>query len=400
MNARPTAHLTALLTAAVLTGPAPGQLTPTQLTPADLQPVPTTRVSGPAVTRENPVLKPMTRSPASRGKVNQDVIAPRGFEAIPGPLNDYRADKPTVKVWYNDVIRWPSKQPPPPRARPGKLLPLPESIRIKHVQRESSRNDLTPSSRIPVESAKIQNPSEGTDAAFGPKSSMVTSPCQPATRFVKPNINLPTLRDPEGAINQEAARRAIQEAARNGDVPIRPNDPIVIALPIRLGPAYCSDPKLVVPVEIKPLDDREDGLAAALAGDYKLAHRLLQTHLVQSPDDTEARRAAAFALLMNGDTAEGSRLLARTYALDPLLAQRPFDAAQTTVARRKFTPLIATLTKEATTHKSADRWLSAAILMHLDGRSGATNAIDRARACGLNAETAEAMLAAFSIKNK
>lgn len=400
MNARPSAHLTALLTAAVLTGHAPGQLTPIQLIPADLQPVPKTPVTGPAITRENPVLKPMTRSPSFRSAVNQDVIAPRGLEDIPGPLNDYRTDKPTVKVWYNDVIRWPSKQPPPPRARPGKLPPLAESLRIKQVQSESSRTDLTPSSRIPVESAKIQNPSEGTDAAFGPKPSTAANPCQPATRFVKPNLNLPTLRDPEGAINQEAARRAIQEAAKNGDAPIRPNDPIVIALPIRLGPAYCSDPKLVVPVEIKPLDDREDGLAAALAGDYKLAHRLLQTHLVQAPDDTEARRAAAFALLMNGDTAEGSRLLARTYALDPMLAQRPFDAAQTTVARRKFTPLIATLTKEATTLKSADRWLSAAILMHLDSRSGATNAIDRARTCGLNAENADAMLAAFSIKNK
>lgn len=400
MNARPSAHLTALLTAAVLTGPALGQLTPIQLTPADLQPVPQKPVTGPAVTRENPVLKPMTRPPPSRGKVNQDVIAPRGFETTHGPLNDYRADKPTVKVWYNDVIRWPSKQPPPPRARPGKLPPLPESLRIKHVQGESSRTDLTPSSRVPVESAKIQDPSDGTDAAFGPKSSVITNPCQPATRFVKPNINLPTLRDPEGAINQEAARRAIQEAAKNDDVQIRPNEPIVVALPIRLGPAYCSDPKLVTPAKIKPLDDREDGLAAAMAGDYKLAQRLLRTHLAQSPDDTEARRAAAFVLLMNGDTAEGSRLLARTYTLDPMLVQHPFEAAQTTTARRKFTPLIATLTKEATTLKSADRWLSAAILMHIDGRPGATNAIDRARKCGLNAETAEAMIAAFAVKAK
>jgi len=165
-------------------------------------------------------------------------------------------------------------------------------------------------------------------------------------------------------------------------------DPFVL---VGGGAASTSTPSLP---EDK-LNDFEHAGAKLYDGKPDEAIVLLRAYTQANPDDAEATRALALALIDARRTSEGVELMGQVYSRRPALASiaLPPDAVGTETEMRD---LVVRVVEHAHKVNTPAAWVSVAVLMQAEGRDEpAFKMIERADACGLSSDVSREMRAAL-----
>jgi len=147
------------------------------------------------------------------------------------------------------------------------------------------------------------------------------------------------------------------------------------------GPQY-------VPAPVAPpreLTATERAQRALLSNQPDAAVTILREHVRTNPDDAEAVRQLAVAMLEAGEPAQAVAVMAMAYDKDPTLASRPLAAPlvySDPQALRRALNRAVTFANRVNTSSS---WLLVATLMQAEGRlDAAKRMLDRATALGLD----------------
>ncbi len=154
-----------------------------------------------------------------------------------------------------------------------------------------------------------------------------------------------------------------------------------------------------VPAMVDPevgLTDFEKAGNRLYDGKPEQAIVLLRGYVDSHPDEPDAARGLALALIDARRTKEGVELMADVYAKHPTLAADPLpdDAVGPEYELRD---LVVRTVEHAHSAKSASAWLTVAVLMQAQGRvDQALKMIDRADSAGLAADVSAAMRSALN----
>lgn len=151
-------------------------------------------------------------------------------------------------------------------------------------------------------------------------------------------------------------------------------------------------------VEPPPPPTRMELATAFLrANQPEQARVLLQEHLTENADDTQAMRTMAIALLRAGDFTQGIAVMALAYQKNPSLCERPMLAGELWNSETDLRRDLVRLVTFSHRNPSGSAFLTIATLMQAQGRDQhAVRMAARARAEGLNVELADRMIAALS----
>lgn len=152
------------------------------------------------------------------------------------------------------------------------------------------------------------------------------------------------------------------------------------------------------PAPPAPVVDPEEGLAVPERAAKRLregrpddAIVLLRSHTEAHPEEMEAARTLAVALLDARRTKEGVAVMALVYERHPELARTPIDA-YAVGPRREMRDLLVRVVQYGHRVNSMSAWLTAAVLMQAEGRPDpALRMLDRADALGLDPELSKAL---------
>jgi hypothetical protein len=115
-------------------------------------------------------------------------------------------------------------------------------------------------------------------------------------------------------------------------------------------------------------------------------------HLADNPDDTEAMRSLAVALLVDGRFTEGHAMMSMAYREDPALADEPLDPAEFFATERDFDRATRRCTIQANSARISGAYLTVTVLMQADGNhDAALRVLEKARREGLEVEVADAL---------
>lgn len=126
-------------------------------------------------------------------------------------------------------------------------------------------------------------------------------------------------------------------------------------------------------------------------GEPERAVKELRTHLRKSPDDANAMRLLAVALLESGSFDDGVAVLRNAYRTAPTLADEPIAFADVGLSAKREREMLSEVVQYAHKVNSASAWLSVASIMQAEGRNAlAKQMLDRAVHVGLDRETHKA----------
>ncbi len=119
-------------------------------------------------------------------------------------------------------------------------------------------------------------------------------------------------------------------------------------------------------------------------GDTPGAITALRLHLKNHPDDHDAMRALAVAMVRGNSIGEASALMRAAYHADPSLADRPFEGEEWGLVKGKLRDVVTSATSAAHKHKSGSAWLTVSVLMQSEGRLDlALSMLERGEKSGL-----------------
>ncbi len=151
-------------------------------------------------------------------------------------------------------------------------------------------------------------------------------------------------------------------------------------------------------VEAPCANDRELANTYLRLGDPDNALRVFQRLTASNPSDAGLVRGLGLAQLMRGDAASAASTIARAYAMDSGLARYPL-AADPLGGVSNLQRMLDTTTayaQRAVGAGAAEGWFTVAVMQQAFGqRDGALNALQQARAAGLNPSLQDAMVLAL-----
>lgn len=120
------------------------------------------------------------------------------------------------------------------------------------------------------------------------------------------------------------------------------------------------------------------------AGEADAAVRAFREHLRAEPQDADAVRGMALALMESRKFEEAIALMAHAYEMDPSLAWRPIDPNVMPRGERGVRQHLSRMVQHAHRLDTASSWLMVTVLMQAEGRENvALRMLDRARDKGL-----------------
>ncbi|MBX3386223.1 MAG: tetratricopeptide repeat protein [Phycisphaeraceae bacterium] len=152
--------------------------------------------------------------------------------------------------------------------------------------------------------------------------------------------------------------------------------------------------------------DRFARLSELERGDERLSQGRAQDavnhylrHLETAPDDTEAMRSLAVALIDANRIDHASAVFAMAYERTPSLVRQPMDSSRFPGTATDLRSRLTSLVHYANRTGAASAWLSAAVLAQAEGRDpAARNMLGRARTAGLNSDLVSAFESALGTR--
>lgn len=134
----------------------------------------------------------------------------------------------------------------------------------------------------------------------------------------------------------------------------------------------------------KELPPLEKARQRSKDGDTPGAITALRLHLKDHPEDHDAMRALAVAMVRGNSIVEASALMRAAYHADPSLADRPFEGEEWGLVKGKLRDVVTAATSAAHKHKSGSAWLTVTVLMQSEGRLDlAQSMLERGEKAGL-----------------
>lgn len=139
-----------------------------------------------------------------------------------------------------------------------------------------------------------------------------------------------------------------------------------------------------------------DRLRASMElGEFAMAANAAREMLELNPQDHHARRALGLALIAQGQTDEGARLIREAYEQDPTLAARPWPARANEFRQLDLRRLAGESLVIAGNRRSPDRYAATLMMMQANATPAAMIRVaDRAESAGLPTVVCEAFRAA------
>jgi|GEM_PF-2910754 len=170
--------------------------------------------------------------------------------------------------------------------------------------------------------------------------------------------------------------------------------PVLMPVGLALGQGEQPTPRTLV----------EMATESMRAGDVVSTVRLLEQHMVESPEDWRSARLLGVALVEAGRPADGAALVRYAYVKLPELAGEPielamFSATSETQARRRLRELIRETSRHANRTTGASGWVVLTALLQTDERPrAAIPNLRRAIAAGLEEPVTQAFQKALGIE--
>lgn len=160
-----------------------------------------------------------------------------------------------------------------------------------------------------------------------------------------------------------------------------------------IAPQFVAPAPQPPPQPPRPITATERAESALVGGDPEFAEQILRDHLRTSPDDTDAMRYLAVALLEGGQPAQAVAVMTMAYDKDPTLAGQPLPGPR---LFRDPDDLRAALNRAVTYANrvnTASSWLLVATLMQAEGRDRvARRMVERAADLGLDDRIVDPLL--------
>lgn len=129
---------------------------------------------------------------------------------------------------------------------------------------------------------------------------------------------------------------------------------------------------------------------AFLEGSSSDAVELYRDYLRNSPEDGQATRSLALALILDKNVKEGVAVMQMIYEKQPDLATKPVRAADFPEGKEGLRDMLLNVVSFANRTKSASGYLTEVVIMQAEGRNDhALRMLGKARNAGLNEETAK-----------
>lgn len=162
------------------------------------------------------------------------------------------------------------------------------------------------------------------------------------------------------------------------------------------SPVYVVDPQMfgyqpqaqptTPPAPPTPLDLADFALYEGRLDDAVTAYR---DHLEKTPEDADAMRRLAIALIQNRKVKEGVALMSMAYDKDLSLVRKPIDTAIVPDGDRAFRDIIYQVVPFANSMKSASGYLAVTVIMQAEGRDAqALKLLRKAKDAGLDEKLA------------
>lgn len=152
-------------------------------------------------------------------------------------------------------------------------------------------------------------------------------------------------------------------------------DPSLLGMQSQQQPSQPSTPPTTLDLADSAMyDGRVD---QAIAG--------YREHLAKMPEDTEAMRRLAIALILDKKIKEGVAILSVAYEKDVSLVRKPLDMNMIPDGERRFRDMLYQVVPFANSMRSASGYLAVAVIMQAEGRDDvALKNLKKAREAGLN----------------
>lgn len=163
-------------------------------------------------------------------------------------------------------------------------------------------------------------------------------------------------------------------------------DPFVATGQTGGGTAAAQPP---APQQQAPLTTIELADQAWRGGETAEAVRYFRDYMDENPDDHDALRYLALALIDDRKVDQAVAIMAMAYAQSPRLASRPLDPDDLPGGDIEFRKRLNAVSIFASKVKSSSAWLTLSVLMQAEDREAtAAKMLDRAKAAGLDAKVA------------
>jgi hypothetical protein len=201
---------------------------------------------------------------------------------------------------------------------------------------------------------------------------------------------------PPRVIVQEPAPVVITQPAREVRVEVEPPEPVVVRtepapVVIRAEPASTT-------VRVDAATPLELGKLALRSGQPERAARFFKEHLQDPATDVDGAtvRLLALALLDGNRMLEAGAAMRKAYRTDVGLVELPLDASEHGLSEKRVRALTVRAVEYANREKTADAWLTVAVLMQGQGRSAvARQTAEQAITAGLERQIADPLLDAI-----
>jgi hypothetical protein len=202
---------------------------------------------------------------------------------------------------------------------------------------------------------------------------------------------------PPRVIVQEPAPVIITQPAREVRVEVERPEPVVI----RTEPAPVvirAEPATTTTVRVDATTPLELGKLALRSGQPERAVRFFKEHLQNPETDVDGAtvRLLALALLDGNRMLEAGATMRKAYRTDVGLVELPLDPAEHGLSEKRVRALTVRAVEYANREKTADAWLTVAVLMQGQGRGAvARQTAEQAITAGLERQIGDPLLDAI-----
>lgn len=169
--------------------------------------------------------------------------------------------------------------------------------------------------------------------------------------------------------------------------------PVVVYQTSLPAQGQAAPPSAPAPVD---LTDAQQAALLLKSGDTPQAIALLESYLNSEPDDAEAMRLLALALVSNGQVREAAAMMSFAYGADRSLAHEPLGPSNLAAGSRGLREAVRESVAFAHEEESSSAWLLVSVLMQAEGRDNvALRMLERSIDAGLDERVGIAMRAAL-----
>lgn len=210
---------------------------------------------------------------------------------------------------------------------------------------------------------------------------------------------------PPRVIVQEPAPVVITQPAREVRVEIERPEPVIVrtepapvVIKTEPAPVVIRAEPATTTVRVDATTPLEMGKLALRSGQPERAVRFFREHLQNPETDADGAtvRLLALALLDGNRMLDAGEAMRKAYRTDVGLVELPLDAAEHGLTERRIRALTVRAVEYANREKTADAWLTVAVLMQGQGRgSVARQTTEQAIAAGLERQIGDPLLDAI-----